>query len=98
MPPIRNEIQTAAPATAPASPRRAKMPAPIIEPIPRTVAPRTVSAPAGRGSGSDVVAAIGSGCGRGSRGPPPVDQLADLGHDDDRQGDRDAEQPPLPRQ
>ena len=40
MPPIRNEIQTAAPATAPASPSSAKMPAPIIEPIPSTVAPR----------------------------------------------------------
>ena len=42
MPPIRNEIQTAAPATAPASPSRAKMPAPIMLPIPRKVAPRTV--------------------------------------------------------
>src|SRR6185437_14212225 len=44
-PPIRNESQTAAPATAPASPSRAKIPAPIIDPTPRNVAPRTVSAP-----------------------------------------------------
>ncbi len=41
-PPTRNEIQTAEPATAPASPSSAKIPAPIIEPIPSTVAPRSV--------------------------------------------------------
>ena len=41
---IGNESQTAAPATAPASPSSAKMPAPIIEPMPSTVDPRTVRA------------------------------------------------------
>src|SRR6185436_8151781 len=61
MPPIRNEIHTAAPATAPASPSRAKMPAPIIEPIPSTVAPRSVivraRSPAGASAGASGGAA-----------------------------------------
>ena len=43
MPERRNESQTADPATVAASPRRAKMPAPTIAPIPRKIAPRTVT-------------------------------------------------------
>jgi hypothetical protein len=45
MPAMKNDSHTAAPATAPASPRRAKIPAPTIEPTPRKAAPRTVIAP-----------------------------------------------------
>src|SRR6186713_864863 len=41
-PPIRNDTQTAEPATFPASPNRAKMPAPTIAPTPRNVALETV--------------------------------------------------------
>jgi hypothetical protein len=41
MPAMRNESHT----TAPASPRRAKIPAPTMEPTPRKTAPRTVIAP-----------------------------------------------------
>jgi hypothetical protein len=41
-PASRKEIHTADPATAPASPSRAKMPAPTIDPTPRNAAPRTV--------------------------------------------------------
>src|SRR4051812_30934041 len=44
MPAIRNDNHTAAPATAPASPRRAKMPAPTMEPTPMKTAPLTVMA------------------------------------------------------
>src|SRR5918995_581711 len=43
MPASRNESQTAAPATVPASPSSAKMPAPTIAPMPRKAAPRTVT-------------------------------------------------------
>ena len=43
MPASRNESQTADPATAPASPSSAKMPAPTIAPIPRNAAPRTLT-------------------------------------------------------
>lgn len=42
IPAIRNDSQTAAPATAPAAPRRAKIPAPTIEPTPMYVACSTV--------------------------------------------------------
>ena len=42
-PASRNESQTAEPATAPAWPRSAKMPAPTIAPTPRNAAPMTVS-------------------------------------------------------
>src|SRR5918995_2864777 len=42
MPAIRNDSQTAEPATAPAAPRSAKMPAPTIEPTPMNVACSTV--------------------------------------------------------
>ena len=43
MPPAsRNEIHTAEPATAPAWPRSAKIPAPTMAPTPRNAAPRTV--------------------------------------------------------
>ena len=41
-PASRNESQTADPATAPASPSSAKMPAPTIAPMPRKAAPRTL--------------------------------------------------------
>ena len=44
MPASRNESQTADPATAPASPSSAKMPAPTIAPMPRKAAPRTLMA------------------------------------------------------
>jgi hypothetical protein len=39
MPPIKNDTQTAAPAMVPASPNKAKIPAPTIEPMPRNTAP-----------------------------------------------------------
>jgi hypothetical protein len=42
-PAITNESQTAAPATSPAAPRNAKIPAPTIEPTPMTAACLTVS-------------------------------------------------------
>ena len=42
MPARRKESQTADPATVPASPSSAKMPAPTIAPMPRKAAPRTV--------------------------------------------------------
>ena len=43
MPARRKESHVAAPATAPAWPRSAKMPAPTIDPTPRKAAPMTVS-------------------------------------------------------
>ena len=39
-PATRNDSHRAEPATAPASPRSAKIPAPTIAPIPRNTAPR----------------------------------------------------------
>src|SRR3954447_1755578 len=45
VPAIRKESQTAEPAIAPASPRRAKMPAPTIAPTPRKAAPVTLIEP-----------------------------------------------------
>ena len=45
MPAIRNDIQTAESAIAPASPRRAKMPAPTIAPTPMNTACVRVIAP-----------------------------------------------------
>src|ERR1043165_8497269 len=41
-PASRNDSHTAEPATAPASPSRAKIPAPTIEPMPRNAAPLIV--------------------------------------------------------
>ena len=40
-PAIRNDSHTAAPATAPAAPSSAKMPAPTIDPTPMNAASRT---------------------------------------------------------
>src|SRR5574338_233184 len=51
MPASRNEIHAAAPATAAASPRSAKMPAPTIAPTPSRAAPRTVISRRGRRRG-----------------------------------------------
>ncbi len=48
MPARRNESQTADPATAPASPSSAKMPAPTMAPMPRKAAPRTLKLRDGR--------------------------------------------------
>jgi hypothetical protein len=42
IPAIRNDIQTADPANAAASPSKAKIPAPTIEPTPNAIALRTV--------------------------------------------------------
>src|SRR5918995_1395914 len=50
----RNESQTADPATVAASPRSAKIPAPTIAPIPRKIAPRTVTRTKGRRTRTDL--------------------------------------------
>ena len=77
--PSRNETQTAAPATAPASPSSAKMPAPIMEPIPSTVAPGTDIVFDGAAAGSALSGGGGGAnaslmtlpSGRGDRGGRP---------------------------
>ena len=45
IPPMRNDTQTAAPAIVPASPNRAKIPAPTMAPMPMKMAPRSVRVP-----------------------------------------------------
>ena len=60
---MRKEIHTAEPATSPAAPSRAKIPAPTIDPTPMKAASRTDSrcfcAPAEAGSGSVVAPVMG---------------------------------------
>ena len=58
-PAARKEIQTAAPAMSPACPRRAKMPAPTMAPMPRKTAPRSVICWVGARPDSDDAGWVG---------------------------------------